>query len=108
MSTWAGLLEQSLTKFFLSTRSTVRFVISGKRPLLLFTPFRIVIQTTRISSAEGELEKMTRHIPEEADRLAIMIEEVNNRLRASEREKNQAMGRLERCAYFRGAYFLRY
>ncbi|KAI8920207.1 hypothetical protein DFJ77DRAFT_233483 [Powellomyces hirtus] len=46
-------------------------------------------------SAESEVEKLTRHIPEEADRLAVTLEELNTRLRTSERDKNLAMGRLE-------------
>ncbi|KAJ3007112.1 hypothetical protein HKX48_009309 [Thoreauomyces humboldtii] len=46
-------------------------------------------------AAESELEKVTRHIPEETERIAITLEDLNGRLRASEREKCVALGRLE-------------
>ncbi|KAJ3133902.1 hypothetical protein HDU90_005510 [Geranomyces variabilis] len=46
-------------------------------------------------AAESELEKLTRHIPEEAERVARMLEDVNTRLRAAEREKAVVSGRLE-------------
>lgn len=47
-------------------------------------------------SAESELEKMTRHIPAEADRLTMTIEELHSKLRASERERHEAVQKLER------------
>ncbi|KAI8818065.1 uncharacterized protein EV422DRAFT_204358 [Fimicolochytrium jonesii] len=47
-------------------------------------------------AAESELEKLSRHIPEEADRIALTIEELNTRLRNSERDKSAAMNKLER------------
>ena len=47
-------------------------------------------------AAESELEKITRHIPAEADRLNMVIEEIHGKLRASEREKHDAVQRLER------------
>eukprot|EP00842_Homolaphlyctis_polyrhiza_P003099 jgi/Hompol1/3790/HPOL_001678-RA len=46
-------------------------------------------------AAESELEKMTRHIPAESDRLTMMIEELHLKLRASERERNDALHKLE-------------
>ncbi|KAJ3146175.1 Sodium channel and clathrin linker 1 [Geranomyces michiganensis] len=45
-------------------------------------------------AAESELEKCTRHVPEEAERMACCLEDVNARLRAAERERSVAVGSL--------------
>jgi predicted nucleic acid-binding Zn-ribbon protein len=47
-------------------------------------------------AAESELDKLTRHIPEETDRLTMALEEMHSRLRHSERERNEAMHKVER------------
>lgn len=47
-------------------------------------------------AAESELEKITRHIPAETDRLTMAIEEMHSRLRASERERHEASHKVER------------
>lgn len=46
-------------------------------------------------AAESELEKITRHIPAEADRLTMTLEEMHSKLRASDRERNEANRKLE-------------
>ncbi|KAJ3171313.1 Sodium channel and clathrin linker 1 [Geranomyces variabilis] len=46
-------------------------------------------------AAESELEKLSRHIPEESERVARALEDVNARLRAAERDKAVVGGRLE-------------
>ncbi len=46
-------------------------------------------------SAENELEKMTRHIPGQVDQLEMTIDELNTRLRSSERERIEALHQLE-------------
>ena len=51
-------------------------------------------------SAESELEKLTRHIPAEADRLTMAIDEIHSKLRAVERDRHEAMQRLERYYNF--------
>lgn len=47
-------------------------------------------------SAESELEKMTLHIPAEADRMSMVIEELHSKIRQSDREKNEALQKLDR------------
>jgi hypothetical protein len=47
-------------------------------------------------AAESELEKTTRHIPQEADRLVMAIEEAHSKLRGSERDRHDAIQKLER------------
>ena len=51
-------------------------------------------------AAESELDKMSRHIPAEADRLTMVVEEMHSKLCASERERHEALQRLERYLYF--------
>lgn len=51
-------------------------------------------------AAESELEKVTRHIPQEADRLTMAIEEVHSKLRSSERDRHDAIQKLERYLNF--------
>ncbi|KAH9256572.1 hypothetical protein BASA81_005264 [Batrachochytrium salamandrivorans] len=46
-------------------------------------------------AAESELDKMTRHIPAESDRLTMLIEEMHSKLRASERERIEALHKVE-------------
>ncbi|KAJ3362890.1 hypothetical protein HDU91_003199 [Kappamyces sp. JEL0680] len=46
-------------------------------------------------AAESELDKLTRHIPAEADRLTMAMEEMHSKLCASERERHEAMQKLE-------------
>lgn len=50
-------------------------------------------------SAESELEKITRHLPAESDRLTCALEEIHSRLRASERERNESNHRLEKYTF---------
>ena len=46
-------------------------------------------------AAESELEKLTRHLPVESDRLTIALDELHLKLIASERERLDAVQRLE-------------
>ncbi|KAJ3290894.1 hypothetical protein HK104_006456 [Borealophlyctis nickersoniae] len=46
-------------------------------------------------SAESELEKLTRHLPTDHERLTMTLEELNSKLRASERERHEAVHKLE-------------
>ncbi|KAJ2996565.1 hypothetical protein HDV02_006398 [Globomyces sp. JEL0801] len=46
-------------------------------------------------AAESELDKITRHIPAEADRLAMALDELHSKLRASEREKHESIQKLD-------------
>ena len=46
-------------------------------------------------SAENELEKMTRHLPGQVDQLEMTIDELNTRLRSSERERIEALHQVE-------------
>lgn len=46
-------------------------------------------------AAESELDKITLHIPAEADRLTMALEELHSKLRASERERQEATQKLE-------------
>lgn len=46
-------------------------------------------------SAENELEKLTRYLPGHVDQLEMTIDELNCRLRASERERIEALHRAE-------------
>jgi hypothetical protein len=59
-------------------------------------------------AAESELDKMTRHIPAEADRLTMAVEEMHSKLCASERDKNEAIQRLERYPVNIGNGFIAY
>ena len=47
-------------------------------------------------AAESELDKMTRHIPAEVDRMTMALEELHSKLAASERERHDSMQKLER------------
>jgi chromosome segregation ATPase len=47
-------------------------------------------------AAESELDKITLHIPAEADRMAMVIEELHSKVRQSDREKNEALQKLDR------------
>jgi chromosome segregation ATPase len=42
-------------------------------------------------AAESEIDKLTLHIPAEADRMNVLIEELHSKLRASERERHDAL-----------------
>ncbi|KAL5040282.1 hypothetical protein BDV3_006600 [Batrachochytrium dendrobatidis] len=46
-------------------------------------------------AAESELDRLTRHIPAEADRLSMLVEEVHAKLRISERERVEALHKVE-------------
>lgn len=47
-------------------------------------------------AAESELDKITRHIPAESDRLTMAVEEMHSKLCASERDRHEALQKLER------------
>ena len=49
-------------------------------------------------SAENELSKLTRHIPQQMDALEMTLEELHSKLRASERERMETCYKLE--SYF--------
>jgi hypothetical protein len=46
-------------------------------------------------SAESELEKLSRHLPGQVDQLEMTIDELNTKLRSSERERVEALHRVE-------------
>jgi hypothetical protein len=50
-------------------------------------------------SAESELDKISRHIPAEADRLTMVLEEMHSKLCASERERHESVQKLERYCF---------